>query len=214
MSFNNTIEKVIDNYKDEKSLHERIVSYFENNKAARLYAEVCEEKNWEFIVDHLTIRTYVVEDAAKEFEAMGWKFDTRLDYKDQGWWANVYRHEKYPMMFVDQNYEDAPEDKKILKKWVDVFGDKDYHHIAVRLPQGVEIEEVISLLEQKGVVFPGKVTGAKGTRLRQIFSQAENKNGTPFSILELTQRGVDKNGNVYEGLINEQADSLMKDSVL
>lgn len=215
MTFNITIEKAIAKFKDDKSLCEKIIYYFENNKSARLYGELCEEKNWIYEIDHLTIRTYNVEKAAKYFEELGWCFDTKVEYKDQGWWANVYRHKKYPALFVDQNYDGVPEKQMILTRWVDKFGDQNFHHIAARLPLGVEIEEVISALEKRGAVFPGNVTGPKGSRLRQIFSKAEEKDGTPFSILELAQRGLDKaTGQVYEGFINEQADSLMKDSVL
>ncbi len=118
-------------------------------------------------------------------------------------------------MFIDQTYDDALESLQIIKKWVDKFGDKDYHHIAVLLPRGIEIEEVIDLLKKKEVNFPGKVTGPKETRLRQIFSQAEVVDSQPYSVLELAQRNPDpKTGEIYKGFISEQADSLMKDSVL
>ncbi len=118
-------------------------------------------------------------------------------------------------MFIDQTYDDAPESLQIIKKWVAKFGDKEYHHIAVLIPKGVDIEEVIDLLKQKGINFPGKVTGQKGTRLRQIFTQAEVIDGQPYSVLELAQRNPDaKTGTIYPGFISEQADSLMKDSVL
>lgn len=215
MALSSFLQKSTDKFKADNSVHNRVVTYFEKNTAATKYAEVCEEKGWEILYDHLTVRTYDIDLASKEFEALGFKFEERIDYKNEGWYAKVLRHPVYGAMFVDQNYDDAPESKKIIKQWVDKFTDKNFHHIAVRLPEGVEIEEAIDALKKKGVEFPGTITGPKGSKLRQIFSKAEFVDGVPFSVLELAERNKDpKTGKVYEGFINEQADSLMKDSVL
>lgn len=215
MSLNNYLKNVLEKYKNEKTIYEPIVIYFEKNLAARKYAEVCEEKGWDCMLDHLTVRTYNIDKASEPYLKIEYKYDETVDYKNEGWYAKVYRHSKYPSIFVDQTYNDASSDKQIIKKWVDRFGDKEYHHIAVLLPQGVEIEEAIDLLKKKGINFPGKITGPKGTQLRQIFTQAEVIDGFPYSVLELTQRNKDpKTGKIYTGFITVQADSLMKDSVL
>ena len=215
MTLNDYLNKAIEKYKVEKSIYDRIVIYFEKNLAARKYAEVCEEKHWDCILDHLTVRTYDVDKAAEEYIKCGYKYDEKVDYRNEGWYAKVFRHSLYPSLFVDQTYDDASESQQIIKKWVDKFGDKEFHHIAVRLSQGLDIEEAIELLKKKGINFPGKVTGPKGTQLRQIFTQAEVINNFPYSVLELAQRNKDpKTGKTYEGFITVQADSLMKDSVL
>ncbi|MDJ0625478.1 MAG: VOC family protein [Candidatus Caenarcaniphilales bacterium] len=209
------LQRILSEYESVPLVQEKIASYFEKNKGAVCYLEVCEENNWKLIFDHLTIRTYSIEEASKPYENLGWKYDEKIDYRNEGWYAQIYRHSSFAPMFIDQSYEDAPENLKIVKKWVDKFGDKDFHHIAVQLPQGVDIEDAIEKLETKGVKFPGKITGGKNTRLRQIFTQAEQIDGLPFSVLELAQRGTDKEtGNLYLGFITDQADSLMKDSVL
>ncbi len=215
MTLSNFLQKSTERFKPDKTVYDRVVTYFEKNEAARKYAEVCEEKKWEIIYDHLTVRTYDIDKAATEFEALEFKLEERIDYKNEGWYAKVYRHPIYGAMFIDQNYDDAPESKKIIKVWVDKFTDKDFHHIAFRLPEGVEIEEAIDALKKKGIEFPGSITGPKGSKLRQIFSKAEFLENVPFSVLELAERNKDpKTGKVYEGFINEQADSLMKDSIL
>lgn len=215
MALSNYLLKQFEKYKGEKLLYEPLTAYFEKNMASRKYVEVCEENNWEFFVDHLTIRTYKIDEAAKKYEKLGWKYETTIEYLNEGWWAKVYRHSEYAPMFIDQTYDNAPSDKQLLRKWVDKFGDKDFHHLAFRLPQGVEIEEAIDFLQKKGVNLPGRITGPKGSRLRQIFTQAEVVDEVPFSVVELAQRSKDpKTGKVYEGFISEQADSLMKDSVL
>lgn len=215
MSLNDYLKKVLEKYKNEKTIYDPLVIYFEKNLAARKYGEVCKENNWDYVIDHLTVRTYDVEKAAKSYLNIGYKFSEKVDYKNESWWANVYRHPNYPSVFVDQTYSDAKPEQQIIKKWVDKFSDKEYHHIAVLLPQGIEIEEAIEKLQEKGIKFPGKVTGPKGTQLRQIFTQAETIDGFPYSVLELAQRNKDpKTGKVYTGFITVQADSLMKDSVL
>ncbi|MDX1921299.1 MAG: hypothetical protein SFU25_11275 [Candidatus Caenarcaniphilales bacterium] len=212
-SFNRILEHVLNEYSSVPVVQSKIKSYFAKNEAARKYLEVCEEEGWELRFDHLTVRTYVVEEAAKQYEGMGWRFSERVDYKNEGWWANVYRHSRLAPCFIDQSYDDAKD--PIIKKWVDKFSDADFHHIAVSLPGGVEIEYAIEKLQSKGIKFPGKITGTQGSRLRQIFTQSESVNGIPFSVLELAQRGIDtETGKFYEGFITEQADSLMKDSVL
>ena len=215
MTLSNYLNRAIEKYKSEKSIYDPIVIYFEKNSAARKYAEVCEENGWECVLDHLTVRTYDVNKAAQRYTKIGYTYGEKVDYKNEGWWANVYRHTKYPSLFVDQTYEGASPEQQIIKKWVDKFGDEEFHHIAVLLPQGVEIEKAIDLLKKKGVNFPGKITGPKGTQLRQIFTQAEVIDNFPYSVLEFAQRNKDpKTGKTYEGFITVQADSLMKDSVL
>lgn len=215
MSLNDYLKKVLEKYKVERSVYDQLVIYFEKNLAARRYGEVCQEKGWDYVIDHLTIRTYDIDKAANDYEKLGWKYDEKIDYRSEGWWAKVYRHPKLPTMFVDESYKDAPSDSQIIKRWVDKFGDKEFHHIAVLIPQGVEIEEVVELLKKKGISFPGKVTGQEGTQLRQIFTQAEVVDGFPYSVLELAQRNKDpKTGKIYRGFITVQADSLMKDSIL
>jgi len=215
MTLSNYLNRVLEKYKSEKLIYDPTVTYFDKNLAARKYAEVCEEQSWNCILDHLTVRTYNIDTASKRYEKFGYRYDEKIDYKAEGWYAKVYRHDKFPTLFIDQSYDDTSESQQIIKKWVDKFGDKEFHHIAVLLPQGVEIEEAIDSLKKKGVNFPGKITGPKGTRLRQIFTQAEVIDGYPYSVLELTQRNKDpKSGKVYTGFIHEQADSLMKDSIL
>jgi hypothetical protein len=215
MALSNFLQNALGEFIDAKPVYARLVTYFNKNLAARKYAEVCEEQDWELIMDHLTVRTCDIDTAAREYQALGWTYDQTLEYKSEGWWAKIYRHPKLAPMFIDQNYSDAPVNQQIINRWVAKFTDHDFHHVAVRLPNGIEIEQAIELLQKKGVHFPGKITGPKGTRLRQIFTGAEVIDDTPFSVLELAQRSKDPVlGITYTGFISEQADSLMKDSVL
>jgi catechol 2,3-dioxygenase-like lactoylglutathione lyase family enzyme len=215
MIFSAKLEEELGKYNHVPSVRRQIEVYFAKNSSARAYLEVCSECNWPLLFDHLTIRTHSIDEAAKQYEKLGWKFDTSIDYRSEGWWAKIYRQEGLAPFFIDESYKDAPEEQKIIEKWVNKFGDQELHHIAMRIPQGVEIEQVVQALESKGCKFPGKITGPKGTQLRQIFSQAEMVDGMGYSVLELAQRGIDRNtGKTYEGFISEQADSLMKDSVL
>ncbi len=214
MIYPEPINKILDKYKSEKELYEPLLIYFEGNKAATKYAEICLEKGWDYVIDHMAVRTHNVNSTAKKYEKLGWKYEDKVDYLKEGWWANVYRHSIYPALFIDQSYKDTKKEK-IIENWVDKFGEYKFHHIAVLMPEGIKIEEAINLLKKKNVSFPGNIIGGKDSKLRQIFTQAELVNDHPYTVLELIQRNKDPNtGKIYQGFINEQADSLMKSTVL
>jgi hypothetical protein len=147
-----------------------------------------------------------VDVRAREFTDLGFEYhDELIEYPDQGWWAKVYRKAGMPAVFVDQAYDDARGGKSLLPAWVDRFGDQALHHIAIRVP---DIEAAKAELERAGIQFSGAIVGARGTRLRQIFTAAEVRYGQPFSVLELAER------NGYEGFVPEQADGLMQSSIV
>lgn len=208
-------EEILDKFKDKEEIYKPLKEHFRSNEAANKYLELCQEMDWDFEIDHAAIRTHDVKKVAEKYEKLGWEFDEKIDYPEEGWWAKVYRHPLYITLFIDQSYEEEKGKDQIIKRWVDKFGEYKFHHIAVLLDEEVEIEKVIDMLKKKGIEFPGKITGQKGSRLRQTFTQAETVDGFPYTVLELTQRNRDpKTGKIYYGFINEQADSLMKDSVL
>lgn len=191
---------------DEPELRRLVSDFFRRNRAGRIFLRLAEEEGRPVVLDHLTIRTRDVDERAKEFLAMGYAFrGERIDYEDQGWWAKVFRHPRYPPFFIDQAYTDARGARSIIPAWVERFGDRVLHHVAVRVD---EIEGAIDRLKAAGVEFPGAVVGAKGSRLRQIFTKAEVVDGEAFSVLELAER------HGYEGFEPEQADALMRSSAL
>ncbi len=198
------VQEVISRY-TEPVIRRLLEEYFAGNTAARIYLTVTRELHWVPIVDHLTIRCGNIEKRAREFLALGYRDPGEvIEYPDQGWWAKVYRREGYPALFIDQAYDDERGKKSILPEWVATFGEAVLHHIAVRVP---DIEVAKQAMEKKGVEFSGSILGARETRLRQIFTAAEVRKGTAFSVLELTER------NNYDGFYPEQADSLMQASV-
>jgi hypothetical protein len=75
--------------------------------------------------------------------------------------------------------------------------------VAILVP---DIDVAKAELERAGVPFSGAIIGAKGTRLRQIFTAAEVQDGAAFSVLELAER------HGYDGFVAEQADGLMQSS--
>jgi catechol 2,3-dioxygenase-like lactoylglutathione lyase family enzyme len=156
------------------------------------------------VVDHLTIRTMDIDQGAKEFVALGYEYDETLHYDD--WFAKVYRRTGYPALFVDQAYADDRGKTSIIPRWVQKFGDQVFHHVAVRVE---DIEQAISRLKDKGVVFAGEIVGARGGMLRQIFTAPEMVDGQPFSVLELAERHQG-----YQGFLPPQADSLMRSTIL
>ncbi len=189
----------------EPELQGLIERYFEETEAARVWLSVAPRNGWPVIVDHITIRCMDIERRARPFLALGYEARNEvIEYPDQGWWAKVYRRQGYPAVFIDQAYSDARGTKSILPAWVKRFGEGVLHHVAVRVP---EIESAIAAVKRADVEFPGKIVGPRGTRLRQIFTAAEVRDGEPYTVLELAER------NGYDGFVPEQADGLMQASV-
>src|SRR5262245_58539277 len=60
------------------------------------------------VVDHITVRTFDVHKSARQFLALGFKWDKTqgkngiLEYDD--WWAKVYRKPGLPAIFIDQAF--------------------------------------------------------------------------------------------------------------
>ncbi|OGW62242.1 MAG: hypothetical protein A2638_05140 [Nitrospirae bacterium RIFCSPHIGHO2_01_FULL_66_17] len=181
-----------------------ITRYFRENEAARTALELADRAGRRLVIDHMAIRCHRVDERAGEFMALGYRYrDELIEYPDQGWWAKVYRKEGRPAIFVDQAYEDDRGRESLLRAWVDRFGDRVLHHVAILVP---DIDVAKAELERAGVPFSGAIIGAKGTRLRQIFTAAEVQDGAAFSVLELAER------HGYDGFVAEQADGLMQSS--
>ncbi len=182
-----------------------IEDFFLENEAGLAYINLCEQKGWPFIIDHITIRCFDIDRRAKVFLQKGYVYQNEMvEYPDQGWWARVYRKTGCPALFIDQAYADPSGEKSIIPAWVKQFGEDVLHHVAVLV---TDIEKAIEGLRELGIELSGEIVGARGTRLRQIFTAAEVRNGVPFSVLELTER------NGYDGFYPEQANSLMQSSV-
>jgi hypothetical protein len=179
-----------------------IGDYVAHNRAARVLQTMLDDAGVGImpVVDHITIRTFDIDRGAAPFVSLGYTYDETLEYDD--WYAKVYRKSGYPALFVDQAYPDERGKTSIIPGWVDKFGDRVFHHIAVRVE---DIEKAVEQLKHKGVVFAGNIVGARGGALRQIFSAPETVDGQPFSVLELAERH-----RGYQGFLPPQADSLMK----
>jgi catechol 2,3-dioxygenase-like lactoylglutathione lyase family enzyme len=199
-----TLDDVLARY-PEPLVQRPLADYFHDNEAARRYLEVCAANGWPVVVDHLTIRCLDIERRARPFLAVGYEDRNEVvDYPDQGWWAKVYRKRGYPALFIDQAYADERGTKSFLPQWVKRFGEDCFHHVAVRVD---DIEAAIAAMQAAGVEFSGQIVGARGTRLRQIFTAAEQRQGQAYSVLELAER------RGYDGFVPEQADGLMQASV-
>ncbi len=199
-----TIEQILARY-PEPLIQRPLADYFRDNEAARRFVEIATKRGWPVIIDHLTIRCLDIERRARPLLAIGYQNQNEIvEYPDQGWWAKVYRKAGYPAMFIDQSYADERGKKSFLSDWVKRFGEDCFHHVAVRVD---DIEAAKAAMESGGVEFSGEIVGARGTRLRQIFTAAEQRDGQAYSVLELAERCH------YDGFVPEQADGLMQASV-
>ena len=184
-------------------LIERMVAdYVARNKAAAVLKTLLDEAGVGLfpVIDHLTIRTFDIDHGSEPFVALGYGYDETIEYDD--WYAKVYRKPGYPALFVDQAYADDRGKTSIIPGWVKRFGDRVFHHVAVRVEH---IDKAVERLKRMGVVFAGNIVGNPGDHLRQVFSAPEMVDGQPFSVLELVERH-----RGYLGFLPPQADSLMK----
>lgn len=192
-----------------RELDDLLAAYIEDfvkqNAAARIIKKGLDDIGIGFspLADHITFRTDDIDRRAEEFLRLGYSFTETLNYDD--WYAKVYRRPGYPPLFIDQAYTDARGKTSIIPGWVQQFGDKTLHHIAVKVE---DIDVAIERLKKLGVRFTGAIVGDKGGPLRQIFTVPEEVNGAAFSVVELTER--------HEGFLGfspPQADGLMKSTV-
>lgn len=189
----------------EKILVAYIDDFIANNRAAKVVADGLRVIGIGFrpIVDHLTFRTLNVEERAKEFLQLGYTYDTKLGVIEyENWWAKVYRKPGYPALFLDQAFDGRRGQGSLIPDWVNTFGDKVLHHVAIQVD---DIENAIFYLEKQAVSFTGKIVGGRGTDLRQIFTAPEMKKRKAFSVMELTERH-----RGYSGFLPPQADGLME----
>ncbi|MGH7254431.1 MAG: VOC family protein [Nitrospirales bacterium] len=193
----------------ERHLDERLAGYVADfvarNEAARLLKERLDDVGIGFfpLADHLTFRTHDIDRRAEEFLQLGYQFSDTLEYQD--WFAKVYRRPGYPPLFIDQAFPGDRGKSSVIPGWVDRFGDRTLHHIAVQVE---DIERAMAQLKQAGILFAGEIVGQRGDALRQVFTVPEQVDGTPFSVVELTERHEG-----YLGFSPPQADSLMRSTV-
>ena len=196
---------MMNNAQLERALDAYIHKYVSQNRAALITKAVLDAAGIGLkpLVDHITIRTQDIDQRAQEFVRLGYVYSETLEYRD--WYAKVYRLPGFPALFVDQAYDDERGKSSIIPDWVNAFGDRTLHHIAL---SAEDIEVAMDRLQRKGVTFAGAVLGEKGEVIRQIFSMPELVRGTPFSVLELIERHAG-----YQGFSPPQADALMQSTV-
>jgi len=185
------------------ALIERMVAdYVARNRSATVLKTLLDDAGIGLfpVIDHLTIRTFDIDHGAEPFVTLGYGYDETIEYDD--WYAKVYRKPGYPALFVDQAYAGDRGKTSIIPGWVKTFGDRVFHHVAVRVE---DIDRAVERLKHLGVVFAGNIVGKPGEHLRQVFSAPEMVDGQPFSVLELAERH-----RGYLGFLPPQADSLMK----
>jgi len=196
MSQATNLEQVIAGYVED---------YVSRNQAAMIVRDALEEIGIGLfpVVDHITVRTLLIDERAEEFLEQGYRLSETLEYED--WWAKVYRAPGCPALFVDQAYVDERGKTCLIPHWVNQFGDRTLHHIAVRV---TDIETAIQRLSAKGLEFAGTIVGERGGDLRQIFSVPEQVDGQAFSVLELAERH-----RGFQGFSPPQANSLMQSTM-
>ncbi len=189
----------------DKFFAKYIDDFLAGNSAARSLAKSLKSTGVGLmpLVDHCTLRTLDVDERAEEAVDLGFQFDATIGVLEfDKWWAKVYRKPGYPALFIDQAYSGERGADSLIPSWVKAHGDQCFHHIAILVE---DIELAMTALVTKNIQFAGSIVGERGTDLRQIFTQPEERNGEVYSVLELIERH-----NGYAGFLPPQADGLME----
>ena len=83
--------------------------YLKSNISASKVVEHIKQAgvSWFQLVDHVTFRTYNVENKANDIQGFGYKKVETLEF--QNWWGNIYYVKGSPLIFIDQSYEGEKE---------------------------------------------------------------------------------------------------------
>ena len=189
----------------EKLLRGYLADFLAVNAAGRLLDEMLRKAGIGLrpLIDHLTFRTQNIGGRAEEFVRYGFEHDETLEYNN--WFAKVYRREGYPALFIDQAFPGERGKESIIPTWVEKFGDRHLHHVAVLVD---DIDKAIAAMKESGIAFTGDVVGRRSGALRQIFTQAEMHDNEPFTVLELTERHFG-----LKGFSPPQAQGLMESTM-
>jgi hypothetical protein len=193
---NSAVDKFFSGYIDD---------FLTGNKAARGLAGSLKATGVGLmpLVDHCTLRTLDVHERAKEALDLGFQYDEAIGVLEfDKWWAKVYRKPGYPTLFIDQAFSGERGKGSLIPAWVNAHGDRCFHHIAILVE---DIETAMTAMNSRDIQFAGDIVGARGTDLRQVFTQPEMRNGEVYSVLELIERH-----NGYTGFLPPQADGLME----
>lgn len=189
----------------EKILHGYVNDFLAGNVAARKLDALLREAGTGLrpVMDHLTFRTHNIDHRAEEFVRYGFEHTETLEYGN--WFAKIYRREGYPALFIDQAFPMPHGAGSVIPRWVEKFGDRHLHHVAVMVD---DIEKAMIAMKEQGIAFTGQIVGHHGGPLRQIFTKPEVREGEPFTVLELAERHYG-----FMGFSPPQAQGLM-DSTL
>ena len=145
----------------EKLLRGYVADFLAGNAAGRILDETLRRTGIGIrpLMDHLTFRTRSIDRRAEEFVRHGFELDETLEYTN--WFAKVYRREGYPALFIDQAFPGERGKGSITPAWVDKFGDRHLHHVAVLVD---DIDKAIAAMKENGIAFTGEVVGRPAAR--------------------------------------------------
>lgn len=213
--------------------------YLETNRCAQAFFECGYEKD--IYIDHVTPRTKLpLQEKAKIFERIGYRFICRYSYPKDGWFAYVYTFENqenrplsypyHPVIFTDKAYSfhgayGQAARKNPIPNWIDEFPENNrenflLHHVACRV---YNIENAVKKMESDGHMFARKSDGSLAIlsgydgKLKQIFSKpemligAKSKKLISGTVFELIYRHQSLNG--WDFIKSQASDLMMKQSV-
>ena len=115
----------------DKFLRANCENYINSNKSALKVVGNIKQAGigWFQLIDHVIFRIDNVEIKAKQLVDFGYSHIDTLEFNN--WWGNIYALKGRPLVFIDQAYEGEKGEGSLIKEWVNGFGDKIFHHIAI-----------------------------------------------------------------------------------
>lgn len=173
------VAAVINNY---------ISTFLETNASARLIRDrlAAAGVGLRPVIDHISFRTLLVHERAREFEALGFSFDDTIGVVERDdFWYKVYRKAGFPAVLIQQAHEDARGASSPIPAWVERYTDGQLHHVAIAVDR---LEHAVATLGEGGVSFVGQIVGDTDSEFRHIYAKPDAGDSMPATILELVER--------------------------
>lgn len=173
------VAAVINNY---------VSTFLESNASARVIRDrlAASGVGLRPVIDHISFRTMLVHERAREFEALGFSFDDTIGVVERDdFWYKVYRKPGFPAVLIQQAFEDARGAHSPIPAWVERFTDGQLHHIAIAVDR---LEHAVATLGEAGLSFVGQIVGDTDSEFRHIYARPDIVDGLPATVLELVER--------------------------
>lgn len=203
------LRRITSSRKSDSSLEKLLQGYVEqfvaSNRAAKVLANDLRVIGIGLrpLIDHFGFFTRCIR--TKSSDLMDYGYESKgssASLRDKDWHAKVFSKTGYPAVVLYEAVKHRGRSLCGIGQWIERFGETVPHHIGVKVDN---LENAVFFLEKQGIAFSPEKAGSQESKLRQVFTMPEMKDGRPFTVLELTERH-----SGYEGFMADHLHCLMK----